>query len=253
MKRAALSSLRTALMGAAALSVAAMGTANADVIGGDPQSAVNSLTIWYQNQGPVLEGDPTQQALPPGVPGGNPIATLANQVANGAPSPGAQINFSLSSGPGLISDFLVPTTGPAYGLVLSSNPVISTAPFSTETLMEFVFTVSAGTLSVTHDDGVSLYKSTALTTDLFTTGAGGVATPGTDSYPTSMATTGTVNLAAGTYDLWYLEANGLPAILQTDYTPSAVPGPTAGAGLPGVALAGIGLFIGWRRRRRIDA
>jgi MYXO-CTERM domain-containing protein len=33
----------------------------------------------------------------------------------------------------------------------------------------------------------------------------------------------------------------------------AVPGPTAGAGLPGLALAGIGLFIGWRRRRRVDA
>jgi hypothetical protein len=34
---------------------------------------------------------------------------------------------------------------------------------------------------------------------------------------------------------------------------AAVPGPTAGAGLPGLALAGFGLFIGWRRRRRINA
>jgi MYXO-CTERM domain-containing protein len=32
-----------------------------------------------------------------------------------------------------------------------------------------------------------------------------------------------------------------------------VPGPTAGAGLPGLALAGIGLFVGWRRRRRAGA
>jgi hypothetical protein len=36
-------------------------------------------------------------------------------------------------------------------------------------------------------------------------------------------------------------------------TPVGVPRPTAGAGLPGLALAGIGLFVGWRRRRRADA
>jgi hypothetical protein len=32
-----------------------------------------------------------------------------------------------------------------------------------------------------------------------------------------------------------------------------VPGPTAGAGLPGLAFAGFGLFIGLRRRRRSQA
>lgn len=79
--------------------------------------------------------------------------------------------------------------------------------------------------------------------------AGGVAANFNNNSPQEVTYTWTttpgVSIAAGAdFDITFSSFN--------NDVWTSVPGPTAGAGLPGLALTGIGLF-GWWRRRRADA
>jgi hypothetical protein len=92
---------------------------------------------------------------------------------------------------------------------------------------------------ITHDDGISLAQPGHIDPDLTSEGAEDPTTPRADAY------TGAV---PGSFTLAYIEANGSPAVLATDFTATAVSTPEpASLALLGSALVGFGV---WRRRRR---
>jgi hypothetical protein len=109
---------------------------------------------------------------------------------------------------------------------------LSEGDFASATLFEFRFTLQSEiVLSIHHDDGVSIYNKADTINFL----------PVSSAAPTANGND-TVRLAAGTYDLWYSEVNGLPATLTTD-----VPEPASMA-IFGAGLAGMGILT--RRRHQ---
>jgi hypothetical protein len=225
--------MRKLQLGLAAAVTAAplfVGPANASILNW------TQVNAWQGATPGATSTSATQQALPTAT--GTLTLALTSSV-------GGAMNFNLPSGgtdtiPGFFAtagttllpgDFVAGAGG--------ATNVMSASNFTRVTIMEFTFTDPVlETLTILHDDGVSLFAQ----------GSNVNLLPG-QSAPTTASTTPPLLLQPGTYNLWYAAANNLPEDLVVNSTP-VVPIPGT---LPLFATGVAGLGLLWRRKRKAQA
>ena len=238
-----LSSARAALVRVAAICAVALGaeatqTANADVI------TSTTVTIWNAATPGATSTSASQQGLPTAVGlFGGPLPLVAASTPYAFP-----INYNdtnLLTIPGFFASGGNPTPATCTSAACLTNP-LSLGGFAQATVFRFTFMESTTEIfSVTHDDGVSLFVAGTETTTCTIANCPGDLLPTSAAVPQIVGSPTSVTIGPGTFDLWFADVNGLPAVLEATSTVVPLPGalPLFATGLVGLVL------LGWRRKK----